>query len=143
MTLPQLLQEAEAQVGTPAKAALGKATLTSHRFTTPGAGFSTPLSGSKAGFGTPLFQTPLHLQRYAAGGEREWTKEEWKLLDACFTDERLALGGDAEGLAAVDAVHVEDVVVRFISLLGGEAQVCTFGDAWTRYVSFPYCLVTP
>ncbi|TFK47545.1 hypothetical protein OE88DRAFT_767522 [Heliocybe sulcata] len=41
-----------------------------------------------------------------------WMKEDWKLLDACFTDERLATGADADEVAA------ENVVARFLELSG-------------------------
>jgi hypothetical protein len=48
-------------------------------------------------------------------GEREWTKEDWKHLDACFTDQRLEVGSRLAGaeqnvLASVDMVSIDDVV---------------------------------
>jgi hypothetical protein len=70
----------------------------------------------------------------AEHGPREWAKDDWKLLDACYTDARLDAGA-AQGLPAgeladVDAVQLDDVVDRFceavpIGLLG-----------WDRYVVF-------
>jgi len=71
-------------------------------------------------------------------GDRSWTKEEWKYLDACFTDQRLDLSANLEGpegtMAPVDMVSVEDVVDRFVSLIGGAEIVESFGDAWSRFV---------
>lgn len=53
---------------------------------------------------------------------RGWTKNDWKRLDSCFTDERLAvaarLGLDNRSLAHVDDVILEDVVDRFIAYNG-------------------------
>ncbi|KAL1754241.1 hypothetical protein FB107DRAFT_216139 [Schizophyllum commune] len=67
-------------------------------------------------------------------GEEDWTKDHWKLLDACFTRERIsvALGGDdnwdpadaSPPLADVDAVDLERVVDRFCTEAGG--------DRWQR-----------
>ncbi|EPQ53490.1 hypothetical protein GLOTRDRAFT_139717 [Gloeophyllum trabeum ATCC 11539] len=41
-----------------------------------------------------------------------WSKDDWKLLDACFTDER-----EERGVGA-DAVRAEDVVRRYLALVG-------------------------
>ncbi|TRM57521.1 hypothetical protein BD626DRAFT_515027 [Schizophyllum amplum] len=67
-------------------------------------------------------------------GEADWTKDHWKLLDACFTTERIsvALGGadtwdpsdDHPPLAHVDEVELERVVDRFCEQAGG--------DQWRR-----------
>ena len=68
-------------------------------------------------------------------GKRGWTKDDWKLLDACFTDQRLQLGNVEEGLlASVDIVALDDVITRFVSLMGGQSLIDTFGDLWTRFV---------
>ncbi|KAF9456860.1 hypothetical protein BDZ94DRAFT_1326661 [Collybia nuda] len=112
MTLPELLREAEAQVAgnTPAKRA----------------SVGTLLSGRKASFGTPLIMTPVPRQHSSAaiqaalGEEQVWTREEWKLLDACFTEERLERGLNGT-LASVDAVHTDDVVTRFFALFDDAA----------------------
>ncbi|KAJ4477216.1 hypothetical protein J3R30DRAFT_191743 [Lentinula aciculospora] len=72
---------------------------------------------------------------------REWTKEEWKILDACFTDERidlasrslpsLILSTDEEiPLAEVDLVDIDNVVERFIVELGGSDILVGLG--WSR-----------
>ncbi|KAL1744263.1 hypothetical protein HDZ31DRAFT_39057 [Schizophyllum fasciatum] len=63
-------------------------------------------------------------------GEEDWTKDHWKLLDACFTRERIyvALGGDDSWdpsdanppLADVDEVDLEKVVDRFCTEAGGD-----------------------
>ena len=69
-------------------------------------------------------------------GIREWTKADWKLLDSCFTDERFDLGeeqGREPGdLAPVEDVRMEDVVDRFVDLMGGAAKVEGHGPSWTR-----------
>ncbi|KAG6888946.1 hypothetical protein C0995_004801 [Termitomyces sp. Mi166 len=106
-TLPELLKQAEATVsGTP---------VTPHLF--------TPVPrASTVGFARSLFEN--------AGKEKVWTKEEWKLLDACFTDERISLGpGDGE-LASVDRVLPENVARRFVDLLGGDGVVGKWGGDW-------------
>ncbi|KXN84110.1 hypothetical protein AN958_00435 [Leucoagaricus sp. SymC.cos] len=69
-------------------------------------------------------------------GERMWTKEEWKRLDACFTDERLEVGlkmelGEME-MASVDEVKLEDVVQKFVEWMGGWEDVEEFGPEWSR-----------
>ncbi|KZS97044.1 hypothetical protein SISNIDRAFT_449764 [Sistotremastrum niveocremeum HHB9708] len=64
-----------------------------------------------------------------AGGEdlpREWTKSDWKNLDRCFSDERLARG--ANGIMAdVDQVDPEDVVDRYTTEVGPIDH-----EEWTR-----------
>ncbi|KAH6909522.1 hypothetical protein BKA70DRAFT_1276401 [Coprinopsis sp. MPI-PUGE-AT-0042] len=76
--------------------------------------------------------SPVRGPEEAASGEpRKWTKDEWKLLDGCFTDERMELGGGEE-MAPVDAVQLENVVQRFVSLVGGQNVVDGYGDSWTR-----------
>lgn len=70
-------------------------------------------------------------------GPREWTKDEWKLLDACFTDQRVFLAehlGLDEELAPVEIVNLEDVVQRFVDLVGGEELITGFGDNWHGWV---------
>ncbi|KAJ6578599.1 hypothetical protein B0H10DRAFT_2236070 [Mycena sp. CBHHK59/15] len=73
------------------------------------------------------------------GGQRAWTKDDWKALDACFTDERIALvaskassnaEADAVELAPADVVDVHAVVRRFVRMMGGERAVAQYGDAW-------------
>ncbi|KAF9003433.1 hypothetical protein BDQ17DRAFT_1390559 [Cyathus striatus] len=127
ITIPDLLKEAEAEVEV----------VTAQ---TPGIWakraeiepqcdpFKTPLPLSKV--------LPSSLSDHEAG-ERGWAKEEWKLLDGCFTDERLEVGhrldlGDENGLAPVDIVHIENVVQRFIDTIGGDSILSLNGDAWSR-----------
>ena len=71
-------------------------------------------------------------------GEREWTKEDWRHLDACFTDQRLEVGSRLPGaeedqLAPVDTVSINDVVDRFVVSKGGFETVARFGALWSRY----------
>ncbi|KAK0244405.1 hypothetical protein EDD85DRAFT_807955 [Armillaria nabsnona] len=44
-----------------------------------------------------------------------WTKDEWKLLDMCFTEERYVAGG-GNIMAEVDDVDIDAVVWRFLEL---------------------------
>ncbi|KAJ7221861.1 hypothetical protein B0H12DRAFT_301891 [Mycena haematopus] len=96
----------------------------------------------------------------AEGKGREWTKAEWKMLDACFTDERIAVaaklgmvlnlspsprlvpghvnsangaggtGTTAVVMASADAVDLGAVVGRFVKLMGGERVVQGRGASW-------------
>ncbi|KAI0827017.1 hypothetical protein BC628DRAFT_191476 [Trametes gibbosa] len=90
----------------------------------------------------PAFETPGPRQRvhsrplFNPTGPRIWDKDDWKLLDACFTDERLALGshkrpiGEAI-LASVDDVDLDRVIDRFFEQTGGvPIDDCWIG--WTR-----------
>jgi hypothetical protein len=69
-------------------------------------------------------------------GPREWTKADWKVLDACFTEERLHVGAQRgygnDQLADVDDVDLEDVVTRFMCTVGGYEAVHKLGSAWTE-----------
>ncbi|KAI0659001.1 hypothetical protein C8Q70DRAFT_142702 [Cubamyces menziesii] len=133
MTVPELLHEAERSIEqrerslhTPARA--------------------TSLLGDMSAFQVPLsrpaFETPGPRQKvharplFNSSGPRSWDKDDWKLLDACFTDERLALGshkrplGEAV-LAPVDDVELEKVVDRFLEQAGGvPVEECWPG--WNR-----------
>ncbi|KAF8882194.1 hypothetical protein CPB84DRAFT_1838218 [Gymnopilus junonius] len=143
-TLPELLKEAEVEVGRELEH--------DHRDDVRLSSELWPIKASLTGSGQrDPFKTPLpdrHRARASAtnisvqstlydSGERPWTKEEWKLLDACFTDERLDLGVALEDvpegtLAPVDMVSVDDVVERFVCLVGGEGVTQVYGDAWSR-----------
>jgi hypothetical protein len=126
MTLPELLREAEAEVvtGTPAKRVGVR-----DSFKTP----SPPVR-----FGVALVPPVVFDRGGDEREERQWGKEDWKQLDACFTDERLEtsrrldIDGGEEGLAPVDCVRAEDVVQRFVLLIGGDEVVESFGDGWNR-----------
>jgi hypothetical protein len=67
---------------------------------------------------------------------REWTRNDWKLLDACFVDERaeegkrLGLGDNV--LAGADDVCDEEIVNKFIQRMGGPDIVNAMGPKWTR-----------
>ncbi|KAG6863697.1 hypothetical protein C0991_004047 [Blastosporella zonata] len=147
-TLPALLREAEASlsaIGSPfASHASAFGSTTPNKLSTPlGAGMYTPLPAhSRVSLVRNLFDPPQDQE-----GEREWTKDDWKLLDACFTDERLALGaaanssfdigsghlGDEHGegaMAPVDQVRASDVIARFVALMGGEVVRRALGERW-------------
>jgi hypothetical protein len=121
MSLPELLEEAEASI------------------VHGDAGFP-PVPDS---FETPtrriLDITPKR-QRYPSahkldGVPREWTRDDWKLLDACFTDERLEVaqssGLGTDTLAGVDDIQIENVVARFVRTLGGFHAVESLGSGWS------------
>lgn len=109
-TLPQLLKEAEASLqGTP------------ERDLTP----KRAQLYSESSHVDPLIQTDLDATESPLvdhSGPRNWTKDDWRNLDACFTDERLILGArqgfGTDQLASVDDVQLEDVVDRFIEEFG-------------------------
>jgi hypothetical protein len=130
MTLPELLLQAEEGLereegvahGTPVKnSGLG---FSIHRdpFKTPAPRGASMLSGT----------------RKEREETREWTKDDWKQLDACFTDERLdvaeKLGLGSDKIADVDDVKVEDVVERFVEMMGGSRVVDEWGSDWDRWV---------
>ena len=122
LTIPELLDEAERSLdlglkGTPRLSALR----TPAAFVTPepqksreAFAWATPdLSGSFAGEGLSV--------------SGAWTRKEWKKLDSCLTDERLAMGRDG-GLADVGDVDLEKVVDRFFAMVLEPA----IGVEWTR-----------
>lgn len=132
MTLPELLDRTEAS--------LHKEELSAH--------FSPLRNVSFADdFSTPTKQIIPSFDRFKASparpvGPRAWSKSDWKQLDACYTDERLALGEllglGADELASADVVELEDVVERFVKILGGDEVLEQFGSQWTRCVYQPY-----
>ncbi|KAI0634994.1 hypothetical protein C8Q77DRAFT_1105212 [Trametes polyzona] len=121
MTVPELLNEAERSVEQRERSLHTPARATS--FLSDSGVFKVP-------FDRPAFETPGPRQRvhsrplFNPTGPRGWDKDDWKLLDACFTDERLALGshkrpiGEAV-LAPVDDVDLDRVVDRFLEQTGG------------------------
>jgi hypothetical protein len=120
MTLPELLMHAEeglenTERKTPVKS--------SSAYRDP---FKTP---APRGASTPEVREPMMTTR-------EWTKDDWKQLDACFTDERLdvaeKLGLGSDKIAGVDDVRVEDVVDRFVEMMGGNLVVDGWGSDWDR-----------
>jgi hypothetical protein len=149
-TLPALLKEAELEVEREHEHLRESPELASRlwsdRVHLEGTGqrdpFKTPLVDKhrSMAYRTTMSTTSKGPTRSDEGGEQPWTKEEWKYLDACFTDERLDLGAKLDGagedaMAPVDMVSVEAVVNRFVTLIGGAELVESFGDAWSRFVS--------
>ena len=117
MTLPELLHEVESERDSP----------TSSRSAT--SAFRTP-SPALSSFRRP--EAPLVID---TDGPREWSRSDWKLLDACFTDVRLEVGarwGHEGVLGDVDAVELEDVVRRFEDVFGGEDVATRLGPAFER-----------
>ena len=131
--MPGLIREAESE--------LEKSFSGSDRFTTP-----VRANLSMASTSYPRYVDPSLL--FDSTGPREWEKNDWKILDACFTDERLDLAekmGMAEGsLADVTDLRLDDVVNRFTDVIGGDAVLATLGSSWTRLVFTPsYCFLRP
>lgn len=142
MTLPELLHEAEEQVGREIEVQKS-----------PGPSSISQVWNARAqaqleAVGQPdLFKTPMVNRRPKSvaldvddhGGKRAWAKDDWKQLDACFTDQRLLAGAALEGagediLAPVEMIAIDDVVDHFIDLVGGQDVVKGYGDTWSRFV---------
>ena len=128
-TLPDLLQQAEEEITHLAPSSVRPATM-SIREQASWDPFRTPTSVK-----LDNKQESMMIPKRYPVGPREWTREDWKLLDACFTDQRINPGESHDMLAAVDAVALEDVVARFIHLMSGQSLVNTFGETWSRFVS--------
>ena len=125
-TLPKLLQDLEAEVGNETLDILRSPVQARNRFSTPKRFSSRPA--------TPA--TPASLGDWQPGKERPWTKDQWRLLDACFTDERLDVGeGMGGGMSPVDMIDINNVVDRFVVMVGGQDLVDQFGEPWSRYVN--------
>ena len=134
MTLPELLQEAELEVRDSPRSMSQRPLVLPAR----GDPFLTPMSAKYRA------QTPnvrMADQKAEVCGddicEREWTKEDWKHLDACFTDQRLEVGSRLAGaeqnmLASVDMVSIDDVVDKFVISKGGFETITRFGELWSR-----------
>ncbi|KDQ22271.1 hypothetical protein PLEOSDRAFT_1098282 [Pleurotus ostreatus PC15] len=135
MTLPELLQKAErdVQVELVRRGAVDAIQRESPAWQDP---YTTPCPPTRR------FPLPSAPREQNAATPRVWLKDDWKILDSCFTDERLELGatvalgedieGDLDVLADVDDVSLDDVVDRFIDQIGGEAVAESYGDGWSR-----------
>ncbi|KAI0746573.1 hypothetical protein C8Q80DRAFT_780316 [Daedaleopsis nitida] len=119
ITVPQLLQQAELSVEqrernlhTPSR---GGSTISEN------ASFKMPLPVNRLVFETPRQRAPVR-PTFDPSGPRSWEKDDWKLLDACFTDERLACGSNKQigeaTLAPVDGIVLGNVVNRFLEYTG-------------------------
>jgi len=130
MTLPELLLQAEEGLEREEGVAHG-----------------TPVKHSKLGSGvhrdpfkTPAAKGASMLPKTLEEREEicEWTKDSWKQLDMCFTDERLdvaeKLGLESGKIADVDDVKIENVVERFVEMMGGSRVVDGWGSDWDRCV---------
>jgi len=121
--MPDLIREAETE--------LEKSFAGNERFMTPMRTNPTVASTSHSRYIDPgrLFDPT---------GPREWGKNDWKILDACFTDERLDTAekmGMVEGsLADVTDIRLDDVVSRFVEVIGGDAVLAGLGPSWMRLV---------
>jgi hypothetical protein len=121
--MPELIREAETE--------LEKSFTGNERFTTP---LRANLSVASTSYSR--YVDPSRL--FDPTGPREWGKNDWKILDACFTDERLDAAekmGMAEGsLADVTDIQLDDVVNRFVEVIGGDAVLGGLGLSWARLV---------
>ncbi|KAH9924216.1 uncharacterized protein B0H18DRAFT_439080 [Fomitopsis serialis] len=118
LTIPELLKEAERSLDLEnlshshsqvqdESAVLQKMASTRNEFVTP------LKPADSFSWATPSFSlgdasTPVGREAGA------WTRKEWKKLDSCLTDERLALGG-GKVLVDVDSVDLEKVADRFFA----------------------------
>ena len=117
MTLPELLHKAESEIDSPTSP---KSAMSAFRTPSPALSF---------------FHPPQAPSVIDTDGPREWSRSDWKLLDACFTDVRFEVGARWEHkgvLGDVDAVELEDVVRRFEDIFGGEELVTHLGPAFER-----------
>ena len=127
--MPELIREAETE--------LEKSFSGSNRFTTP-----MRANLSMSSISQSRYIDPSRL--FDPTGPRDWGKNDWKILDACFTDERMDTAekmGMAEGsLADVTDIRLDDVVNRFVDVIGGDAVLLAMGPLWARLVlkSFLY-----
>ena len=123
--MPDLIREAESE--------LEKSFSGSDRFATP---IRANLSVASTSFSRYIDPSRL----FDPTGPREWGKNDWKILDACFTDERMDTAekmGMAEGsLADVTSILLDDVVNRFLEVIGGDDILATLGASWGRLVRF-------
>jgi hypothetical protein len=99
---------------------------------------ATPAKISSSSFSRDPFKTPAPRELSVPWETiRKWTKDDWKQLDACFTDERLdvaeKLGLGTDEVADVDDVSVEHVMERFVEIMGGSQVVAAWGSAWDRW----------
>jgi hypothetical protein len=97
-------------------------------------------SASRQGSLCPVSRAPTpSTVDYDESGSRRWIRDDWKRLDACFTDERLELaanrGMGGGGLVDVDEVDLDNVVMRFIAMMGGSDTIDAYGSGWTLLVS--------
>lgn len=119
VSLPELLEKAEVELRS-----------------SPSRSRSRSVSLAVGSIGSPQKESFSHFLYPGAEdpGVREWTKSDWKLLDSCFTDERYEVG-EEQGIggdpAPVDDILFENVVDRFVLLMGGLEMVLGHGPSWT------------
>lgn len=145
ITLPELLNEAEVSVHLEGED-IPRSPYSPIKLPVPAhltRKFETPTRRPNKSFLDPndipsLCPTPITLP---SPGPRDWSKDDWKLLDGCYTEERMALGerlgmgylGDA-GMASADDVDLENVVDRYVTLIGGQGVAEILGEPWSRFV---------
>lgn len=125
-TLAELLKEAEATIIMEEGSLHG---LTPPKVSTSSTSFKTPARSVSNSSRFEAIRSTYESPPVYSTGPREWSKADWKSLDRCYTDERLALSGSV--LAPADTVDLEKVVDRFIARIG-ETVVPTLGATWSR-----------
>lgn len=125
-TLAELLKEAEATLIMEEGSLHG---LTPPKATDSSGSFKTPAHSVSSNSHFQTIRSTFESPPDASIGPREWSKEDWKILDTCYTDERLALGGG--DLAPADEVDLGRVVDRFITMTG-EKVLAISGPSWSR-----------
>ncbi|THH31441.1 hypothetical protein EUX98_g2763 [Antrodiella citrinella] len=132
MTLPQLLHEAEQSLHIEDLSSMSGSPFRS----------ISPLSYKTPARAPSLYESVLRstvsqapVTPASQTGPRAWSKSDWKALDSCYSDERLAAaefaGMTGGEMVSADDVDLENVVDRFIELIGGKAGLTALGTAWT------------
>ncbi|KIP09797.1 hypothetical protein PHLGIDRAFT_34290 [Phlebiopsis gigantea 11061_1 CR5-6] len=122
-SLAELLREAEATI------ILEEGSL--HGLTPPkhSTSFETPARSASSNARFAAIRSSFETPASGVSRPREWSKADWKALDSCYTDERLALGEDS--LAPAEQVDLGKVVERFVGHVG-ERVLAASGPSWSR-----------
>ena len=121
------LREAETEIrATSASPGRPRTPLRSISLTTQPLGHCVATPPSLDGNHHPLPEEPP----IRTGNGQEWTKTHWRMLDMCFTDERLAVGSAMgllnDRLAEVDDIEIGYVVKRFLAQMEDD-------EDWDQY----------
>ncbi|KDQ60307.1 hypothetical protein JAAARDRAFT_67866 [Jaapia argillacea MUCL 33604] len=131
-TLPALLKEAELDLDLE-QSICTTSTPSFSKYSVDGYAYQTPLPNiARAKKAFDLADGPMEQVSIRPSGE--WSRDDWKTLDACFTDERLAVGArmnlGSYALADVDDIELENVVSRYLEYIGGEDVLLGLGSDW-------------
>ncbi|KZT68945.1 hypothetical protein DAEQUDRAFT_307471 [Daedalea quercina L-15889] len=111
LTIPELLKEAERSLQ------LEEESVSPHKLVSPRNAFVTPTKPAESfSWATSDFSASILSMGEGETAAGAWTRKDWKRLDSCLTDERLARGVGG-GLADAESVDLEKVVDRFFAQL--------------------------